>query len=172
MKAFSWMKTGFLQLFASYFNQIVSRSLVFLSLDRIKEVLAGTNFCPVCCPVGTIAISRSNKPQLCPNESQNTLRMEIKLLLWATSSSAALPLRIKVPPCCSVPNYNLWNYIPLFVICHYLTEISCNIFVNVLQEDLGCYWTVLHLPLFQTMQAQLLSNYPLHPHSLSLSPFS
>lgn len=153
MKAFSWMKTSFLQLFASYLNQIVSKTSVSLSLDRIREVLAGTNFCPVCCPVGTTAISRSNKPQFCPNESQNPLRMEIKLPLWATSSSVALPLQIKVPPCCSIPNYNLWNYIPLFVICHYLTEISFNIFVNALQEVLGCYWTVLHLPLFQTMQA-------------------
>lgn len=135
--------------------------------------------------VGTIANSRSSQPQLCPNESQNPLRTEIKPLLWATSSSAALPLQTEVPPYCSIPSYSLCLYIPLFAICHYWTKISFNTFVNALQEVLGCYWTVLQIPLFQPMQANSVSLIPyalnsvgllsalliLQPRSLSPSPF-
>lgn len=116
--------------------------------------------------MATFANSRRSQSQFCPNKLQTPLRTEIKPLLCTTSSRAALSLQLKLSPFCSNPSYNLCHYICLFAICHYRTEISFKIFVNALQEVSQCYWTVLQIPLFLTVQAQLCQPLP-HMHSLS-----
>lgn len=105
--------------------------------------------------VATTANSTPSQVWPCPNESRKPLRKETKALPWIASSSTALLLQGKICPYCLIPNYNLFHYTPDFTICRYWIKINFNIFVNALQEVLGCNRIALHPLIFQTTRAQL-----------------
>lgn len=94
-------------------------SLCLWDFTESKKCWLGQTSAQSAAKMGTIANRRSSRPWPWTNESQNLLRMEIKPLLWATSSNAALPLQIEVPPF----NPKL-QFVPLHLSCCHLPSLK------------------------------------------------